>query len=155
LAKGKKAKKLEYPNVRWRFWRDYVREIRDLLWLGIWRIDLSRDPIDADDIAAASIKTTYGRKVATLRFSARWETFTPEEQRHVVTHELCHLIENGQRAVMKRCSEVFGDQSKLAEELHLEQHEYSVDHFAFVLAHYFPLPECTGPVHRTKRKKAA
>ena len=72
----------------------YVGEIARTLAPG-WDIRLHfADPGDPGGVgvsAAASVGTTWGRRLAHLTVDPDVVTWTPEEQRHVIVHEFIHI----------------------------------------------------------------
>lgn len=72
----------------------YVSDIAQMLGLDDWKITVHAeepgDAIDGSD-AIASVSCTYGRKIASLRLGKDFLNSPPEEQRHVLVHELIHV----------------------------------------------------------------
>lgn len=89
------------PQVR-RPLADYIREMANQMGLMDWTFILRWHPPREDeddpesseeDTVLATCRPTYGRKVATLRFSQDVRDAMPEQVRNTVAHELihCHL----------------------------------------------------------------
>lgn len=69
---------------------EYVKEVRRLLFLQHWRIDLPNEWPDVEDVSA-QIVPVEGRYLATLRFGEGFWSQSPDEARATITHELLHL----------------------------------------------------------------
>ena len=68
---------------------NYLQEHLNLI---NWEIQLNHEPADLDGFFGASIKPTYGRKVAVLRLCHDFFSYPVETMEHFLTHELCHLL---------------------------------------------------------------
>lgn len=68
----------------------YVRTAANTLGLHDWDIRIQDDEPDTKE-AWASVSCTYGRRIARIWFSAGFELIDPDEQRHVIVHELLHI----------------------------------------------------------------
>ena len=119
----------------------YVRVVADVFGLRDWEIVVSDEFTDDDD-TLADTATTYGQRVARLRFNEHWQSWTPEELRSTVVHELLHVH-------TESISEVLGDivgatmDEKAAAATTAAvsyQLERAVDQIAVAIAPYFPLP---------------
>ena len=67
----------------------YVRLIADHMGLTDWRLELHYDGTEPE--IAAHVSCVTGRRIAHITLSGDFGTFAPEEQRHVVVHELLHI----------------------------------------------------------------
>lgn len=88
-------------DPRWIILGNYIRDVADSMGLDRWHFDLSHDPTDSDGhvgngptCASSQVDYTYQTLSFTIRFGdIFFENYCPEQQRHVVVHELCHIVE--------------------------------------------------------------
>jgi hypothetical protein len=74
--------------------------------LGLAHMDLVLDPGHPGEAtdhseAAASFEGVYGRYRGAIQVNARFETYTPEEQRVCIVHELLHAHTERQRELLR------------------------------------------------------
>lgn len=90
----------------------YIRDMADLCGLRDWHLILEghvpdRDNEDDDTShPAAQIEVTYGRRLACIRVASDWATWTPEELRQTVIHELIHCHQEPMRWSINNCKHV-------------------------------------------------
>lgn len=114
-------------------WQDYFREVADRMRLKDWTVEVMPDP-PADSDALAEVVCTYGRLWATVRLGDSFLVRSPEEQRHVVVHELVHChTDLAARVALEAMPEPVKDVFR-----RLKEHE--TDALAAVLAPHMPLP---------------
>ncbi len=112
----------------------YVAYLCELLEIREWRITLANDPPDNLD-AAAEIKCTYGRKVASIKLCREFFSLAPDEQRHVIIHELIHVLTDGLDNVIENgVDTLIGKPAfTVLHEAWNVQLEYLTDHLAYVV----------------------
>ena len=123
----------------------YFRWCADTLNLRDWMIVVSHASLAPDDDALACVDATYGRRHATITLSWNFAGLTREEQRHVIVHELVHLLlEPGMARLRKALPQTVGEQTAqvILESVRLDN-EYAVDGITDMLAKTFPLPKGT------------
>ncbi len=67
----------------------YIARTANDYGLGDWRIEFHADV--EDDRHAGETSCVYGRKIAHLSLSSDFPSYSPEEQRQIVLHELTHI----------------------------------------------------------------
>lgn len=118
----------------------YVASIAAEFGLRDWTFDFPNGP--CSDHALAEVDCTYGRKRAAIRFSTDWMGLSPEEQRHVVVHELIHVHFAQANQAARDGFEALGrDAGKIANDAYSVGHEYGVDGLADAIDSHFPLWE--------------
>ena len=128
----------------------YLRDIADRVGLKDWYFNIVHEPPD-DQNHAACVEVYYGRKVADIRFRNEWATWTPEELRETVLHELLHCHINPLRFHLNNIQNAVGQM--VYEPLYqgvTDYIEYAVDGIARNWAQTLPLP-----VKAKKRKDKA
>lgn len=122
----------------------YVRDLADAMGLRDWMILLAFDPPVIRG-AIASIRLTYGRKVATIAFERDFATRTPGDIRHTVVHELVHVIEDPVTSVLQNAGpDLLGKIAFLPLwEATRERAELATDQLADVIAPFMPLIDWT------------
>lgn len=117
----------------------YVRHIANQLGLRDWTITLMHD--FADDDCMAQVHCIHARKVANIRFATDFHTYTPEQVRHTVVHELTHCHTTHMDKLIEAQSGPLGLQAyeQLCNAWNLA-HEYAVDGIADALSMLLPLP---------------
>lgn len=120
----------------------YVIYVAAHIGLRDWTINILREPPD-DDGHAATVSCVYGRKIANVRFSVDWMTQTPEEQRHVVIHELLHVHTDGALTLVEETlPTLLGMPAfKAFQEAYRRENEHAVDAIASVIEEFIPLWE--------------
>jgi hypothetical protein len=68
----------------------YIRDCADRVGLRDWKITLDREPCENDDHLAA-VHAVYVRMSANVKVNAHFDHIDPDEQRHVIAHELTHI----------------------------------------------------------------
>lgn len=76
-------------DADWTILATYLREAADELGLRDWHLLLKHEP-PLDDEVLAEVRTTYGRKHATIRVCLEFRELSSDEQRMVIIHELVH-----------------------------------------------------------------
>ena len=114
----------------------YVERIADSMELRDWRIVLRFDPKDED---SGFVRTTYGRKLATMQLD--W-TASKETIRHSTCHELIHLhMDCAANTIQNELSHFLEDAVDKAFFLAFNrQLELGVDGLATAIAKHQPLP---------------
>ena len=124
------------------YWEQYLRTLADQMGLRDWRIELSDEYPEKED-AAAQVNCVYGRKLAHIRLAKEWGTYSKEEQRHYLVHELVHphiepmfcMVENDMKGVL-------GNQAyEVLIWPYRRTMEFTVDGLASVIASFIPLPD--------------
>lgn len=120
----------------------YVRNIANTLGLRDWQLNLMPDEPDTKE-AHAAVACTYGRKIASIWFASGFELLEPQEQRHVIVHELLHihfdrvLTLSSQALPAAMGAPAWG----VFDEAMRDHIEHGVDAVAEAIADAFPLPE--------------
>ena len=113
---------------------EYVTYLLDMLEIRDWRIRLDSTPPD-DVECATAIKCVYGRRTAGIKLSRDFFDFPPDDQRHYIVHELCHVLTDGLDNVIENGVEsLIGKPAftVLVEAWHV-QLEYLTDHLAYIV----------------------
>lgn len=126
--------------AQWQAVCQYIRDTADTLTLRDWTIIVQDLTPDADD-AAASIKSTYGRRRAQMRLRRDWYNEMPEDIRHYVVHELLHLHHEGTDTVLHGLKPTLGTAIfEPVYEAYKWQMELATDAVAEAIAPLLPLP---------------
>lgn len=123
----------------------YLRELADKMELRDWSI--STPPETSPDGSAASVNCLIGRKIAVIRFSCDFDSYSRDQQRHFCVHELLHVHMWGVTQALRDARE--NSNKEWVRQLELRVHlseEYGVDGIASIIAPGMPLPP--------KKKKA-
>lgn len=117
----------------------YMRWVADAMELRDWTMELSHEPADKD--AYASIRATYGRKVALVDLCDNFRTLDADKQRHTIVHELVHChLESAANMVFRDIEDFLGKQSdQIFYNGFKRQIEYGVDALASAIAKHMPL----------------
>lgn len=115
----------------------YVRRLADLMGLKDWTVEIV-DEAPSND-AEASTVMVYGRKLARIRFSAKFLDDTPEGQRETVVHELTHLHLMPMDGVI---SDLLNEEHY---RIYMRFMEYGIDGIAEAWAPHLPLPSHVRP----------
>ena len=122
----------------------YVNQIRDLMGLHRWDIYVAVQR--APKGARASVLPVEGRAVAAVRFAKDWLTYSPEDMRSDIVHELIHVVHRDQTdLIRKAATEAIEEQAAydvLWEGFRLAT-EVMVDHLTTIIAPFMPLPDFT------------
>ena len=73
---------------------DYISYLQLVLEIQDWRIVLLADYPDGTDVSA-DIKCVYGQRIAELRLAKGFHDEDPVRLRHVIVHELVHILTDG------------------------------------------------------------
>lgn len=69
---------------------DWIADVQSAMRLQAWRIHLDSAP--CEDGYDATVQLHRGRWEAHLSLTRHWNRLPPSEQRHVLVHELLHLV---------------------------------------------------------------
>jgi hypothetical protein len=118
----------------------YVRAIADALLLRDWRFELPFDPPPSPN-AFAQVRPVYGRRIAQLWFCRDFADLEPEKIRHVVTHELLHVVTDQITSTLENAGErlVGAPAFAVLWEATRERSEQATDQLADALAPHLPL----------------
>ena len=123
----------------WAVLADYVSDLKARLGLGAWTIALSHEP--CADRYMASVAQAGPRRCATIFINRRWETYSPDEKRQTLLHELCHIFFFDLQWAVAHVHEVLdSDVHTLLTSIHTHALEYAVDALADAFAPLMPLP---------------
>jgi hypothetical protein len=119
----------------------YVRVIADLFDLKDWQIIISEQHCEEDTLA--DTETTYGQRIARLRFNEKWQEWSQEDLRSTVVHELLHVHTEPTSELLADIAVVTLDEKTAAAMTSAVSYslERAVDQIAVAIAPYFPLPE--------------
>jgi hypothetical protein len=121
---------------------EYIRLIANMMNLRDWTFKILYEPYSSDHHAGASVECTYGRALASLKFNADFFSYPPEQQRHIVVHELTHVImhrmDNGYDNTLRQLIGMPA-LTALREEYNTNM-EYAVDAIADGWGDLLPLP---------------
>ena len=124
--------------------RTYVTEIRRLLYLQHWRIEMPAEYPENGDDAIVEVHPTAGRYYAMLRFGPEFWSLDQEDTRNAIVHELLHL----HHVRVTDAVRIDEYRQELGQSLYNQlngavkrEAEYMVDALATVIAEYLPLPE--------------
>jgi hypothetical protein len=119
----------------------YVSAIAVTLGLRDWTLSFPEDPPENDD-AIASVECIYGRRMASVRFDADFLSFSCEDQRVAVLHELIHVHFWHRRQATKDALEGIGREAReIAFDAITLGDEYGTDAVADAIAPFFPFWE--------------
>lgn len=118
---------------------NYVGRLADALGLGEWHLVLHYDSADAGN--AAEVSVVPGRRTAHISLSEDFPTFDPEEQRHVLVHELIHIhLDRIRTYARDTLPEVMGRPAWAAWHVtERDLNEYATDALAAAFAPHMPL----------------
>jgi hypothetical protein len=122
----------------------YLRQVADACGAKDWVAEY--DPALVDD-ALASVEFEESQR-ASVRFSKAFWACSPEEQRHVVTHEVCHfhfrrmneLVEALTDDMPEDVAALFAGALAMFSRLFETCEEEAVERFARIIAPRLPLP---------------
>jgi hypothetical protein len=118
----------------------YLRTLADLLGLRDWHITLSR--ASAEESSRAQVDLHLTKDEAEVVLSNQWWTFTPEQRRLTITHELLHAHTTRLCRVVTRLTSMMNEPAmEYAGRAHYEEEEIVVQRLARIIAPYLPLPE--------------
>lgn len=119
--------------------QEYVQSLRQHMLLNDWAV--TYDPHDSpDDDDEAQISTNDGLEATLVIHPAFWLK-TPEEQREILTHELCHLHTDRTRSTWHRLSDHFRpDVYETFAGVFSDADEHTCQIFTRILAPLLPLP---------------
>jgi hypothetical protein len=129
------------------YWEGYARSLLEPLAMVGWDVRVSDVPCEGAE--AVTIECIEGQRVAFLRFSEEWGTFSDEDRRTYLSHELHHIPFTQMRFyIWNTLERLLGKRTFRAwwAGFHL-LFEYGVDHVARTAAARLPLPpEMMGAV---------
>lgn len=111
----------------------YLDELKRLLGLDHWDVFLSL--ASSPPNTNASVHPVYGRRVVPIAVNKDWWTYTPQNQRNSLVHELLHVVHNAQTEVIRTAPT-----STWMWRTFERETELMVDHLAGVLDQYMPWP---------------
>lgn len=120
-------------------WLAYIHRIADAILLKDWTFTLERTGPESTT-AEAQIFLCYGMRRGDLSVPPKFFAQTPEEQRHLIVHELVHAhFEDLDEHVRLYTNEQEG--SGYFQQAYKREREVAVDTLAMALAQFLPLPE--------------
>lgn len=124
--------------------QEYVGRMKDLLGLRDWQIEV----IYGDQEEMASVAMTFGQKHAILVLGTSWGTYSPEDQRATIVHELIHVhVTPALDLAWKILNPIMGQATMWPLQTSVvESHEHGVDGLACSISKYFPLPPIQEPL---------
>lgn len=119
----------------------YVRLVADLFGLRDWVIVVSAE--HCEEGILADTETTYGQRIALLRFNEKWQEWDMDELRSTVVHELLHVHTEPTSELLADIVGATLDEKASAVTTAAVSYsmERAVDQIAVAIAPYFPLPE--------------
>lgn len=101
------------------------------------------DPGDLGQPAAASVSCVWGRRIANMNVAPDIVKWRPEEQRHVIVHELIHVVFFGTKLLAERTfRDLVGSMTWDGyEPAAIKTDEDATDAMAKAIAPFFPLWE--------------
>ena len=119
----------------------YVRVVADVFGLRDWEIIVSTEHCEEDTLA--DTETTYGQRLARLRFNEKWQDWSPEDLRSTVVHELIHVHTEPTSELLADVAAVVLDEKVASAMMSAVSYslERAVDQIAVAIAPYFPLPQ--------------
>mgnify|MGYP003555055428 CR=1 FL=1 len=116
----------------------YISHMAEALGLGNWHLILATEPCDNED-AMAQVLTTEGRHVAKIRLNKEWMSYSLDDKRHTVVHELLHLyfdpLTEALRLMLPHSGVGFALSGMINEAVR-QAEELSVDDLAYVFVRY-------------------
>jgi hypothetical protein len=121
------------------YWQAYVDEIKPIMRVSDWRIQVSDEPAEPGNDAQMWFK--QNQPSVTLRLCADFDARPRDEQRVIVAHELLHCHTHHPWETVNRITDLLGRKAEsIADESFCAQMEFMVDQLAFVIAPFLPLP---------------
>jgi hypothetical protein len=119
----------------------YILDIAVHMGLRDWTFSLEAEP--CEDAHAATIACTYGRKIASICVSQHWMTTAPEEQRHVIIHELVHVHLDSNLTLVEGSlpSQLGASAFSVFREAYRQHNEHATDAIASAIEEFIPLWE--------------
>lgn len=113
---------------------DYISYLQLVLEIQDWRIVLLAEYPDGTDVSA-SIKCVYGQRIAELHLAKGLFDEEPERQRHVIVHELVHILTDGCDNVIDNGLDILLGKPAFTvlKEAFDVQIEYLTDHLTYVI----------------------
>lgn len=134
----------DFTKGEWKRLIRYVQQLRHLLELKDWYLEVMHATTgdDGDHDAEAKIHPTEGQPHARLWLSGRFLDLTPEDQRHVLVHELLHLHHRDATDIIRLVvPEALGQLGNALLWEPFRQHvELMTDRIARAIAPLLPLP---------------
>jgi hypothetical protein len=87
----------------------------------------------------AYVDRPFGRRIAHIRVREGFLDEEPEVIRHVIVHELLHVVCSETEALMLTTVANISDVGLAFSEAYRTLHEFDIDHFAILLAQHVPL----------------
>ena len=121
--------------------RNYIAFLASHLGLNDWSIRLMPQVCENPN-HAATVVCTPGRKIAQVTLAEDWLEQTPEEQRHVLIHELIHVHADHEfQYIEDTLPTLIGSVAYLPfEKAYRDLHEHAVDALASAMEDHFPVP---------------
>lgn len=118
----------------------YVLNLQRMLGLGHWEIPVKRG--HCEDGHRATIELFETRYSAYLRVHRDWLSFTQEEHRKIIVHELVHVHHRDITMAVECAKGGMGDGPAFAvfEQMMEQAEERSADALALAIAPHMPLP---------------
>jgi hypothetical protein len=145
------SEKIDRENdPRWDVLDAYVREIAERMGLVLYPYRILREPPPAD--AAAKVEYSFQTLFFEISFADSFFSCSPSRQRHVVVHELCHVIESSRMGcidAMRIQSFVSVDFYNHWYEHYNRERERMIDWMAHLIAPQYPIPsleQATGGI---------
>jgi hypothetical protein len=117
----------------------YLRDLADLLGLRDWHITLSRASAESGSRAQVDIHRT--KDECEIRLSSEWWSYTLEQRRLTIVHELIHAHTTRLCRVVTRMTGLGPEHLEYVQRAHDEEEEIVVQRLARIIAPYLPLPE--------------
>lgn len=120
----------------------YIDGLKSGFGIDSWTIAVSDEsPEDSD--AAACVGIDFGRKSAVMGFRADFFEQDPRYQRHVLVHELVHLIHAEEESLIFEIlpNHMRPHAGDLFIDVFRQTHEYAIDHLATLVAQFIEPPE--------------
>lgn len=133
------------------YWLAYALALAAPLKILDWRISVLEEVTEAGN--AAHVEIIYGRKIANISLAEDFDNFVPEEQRHMIVHELVHVHAQPVGSIFQRLTESRTEGwLQLVNTFHTEAVEHLVDVMASIIAPHLPLPPDISLKEARKRK---
>jgi len=120
----------------------YVNKLRPMLGLRDWEVVVKQEPPD-NPSHDASHQSVMGCRLSLIRVADRFWTYTPEQQREVILHELLHCVFAPTQDQIRHIlpSHLRGRGGEVFREMWFQSQEYAIDQLSVALGRHFPLPE--------------
>ena len=119
----------------------YVDVLQPILCLRDWKLTVANEPVE-DENDAATIRCIYGTHHAYINIGVSFDDHTPEQQRHLLVHELIHPHLNRIKgAVINVLNQGGRTEYEVGKAQLVDECEYATDSLADALAPFCPLPQ--------------